>query len=1103
MTSNPFESNIENILNNQLCDFQKATVDYLYKRMMVDGQNRMLVADEVGLGKTWIAKGLVAKIFKSWYDEREKSSSKTSFNVFYICSNQSLAGQNLVKLNFGNKDSVVANVDRLTMFAIKPNKTNSPYHLYALTPDTSFNSRSTQGIKLERYIIYLLLKNCGSLNSNRLRSFLKGSGNYEHDNNIKESDLRNGLSKTYQKMLTEETFSMREFSSTYAFLGIQYETTLMDILIDLCNVFDRRKTQPSFIFNEVIGELKRVLIKACMRYMDADIFIMDEFQRYSKLIEIVGLSDKEYEAHGHSESDSIARGVFNNQYAKVLMLSATPFKAFTNEVDEIGGEIHFKEFMKVLKFLYQGCSVDWKELERNRRLFFSAMLKLKDVPIDRRDDYIEDISTHKDYLESVYSKVMVRTEKIIASNDANGMTHENPLTPIKVTSSDIKDFINLDHVFKNIYEKDKEHAPAPLDYAKSAPFAMSFLRDYKVWEKAGNHKGELSRLFNRWKSAFVDLGQINRYEFDGYTSQNGRKDCPNGKLKMLMRDLNKNAMLLWCPPSLPYYPLVGAFRGRENFTKTLIFSAWKLVPKMVSTMVSYEVEKNTIGKYDPRARYFANKNAKQNEDIDQYRRPRRQLQFQIRNKVAVSMTTLLLAYPSVSLSKMYDPVCNMRNGFSIPRVKDIIHKIQKSISGRIKEIVDKGKGSEYDTKSDNTAINWILPIRVDISNGLDSQWINKVRTKDNESGVRNHLKRLTSLLEGEESVGLPSTISENVKTRTAQNIACLVIGSPAICAYRTLQRYFKDGQDTLLALAMQIGLSFIDMFNKPESIAVVGLSYRSQRLDYWEKVIRYCADGCLQSVLDEYVFMLLNDYHTAQEVTDVICSQLSTRTGTLIVDDKESFGTEDDSTLGNRKRMRTHYAMPFGIQARTGSGVIRSSSVRSAFNSPFRPFVLTTTSIGQEGLDFHYYCREVIHWNLPNNPIDLEQREGRINRYRGKVIRQRIADKYWKELSNTNSPWHDLFDLAAKEKSNARFECDIVPNWHIEAGNSNAWIERKVPLFEFSQDIEKYELMKKALGKYRLAFGQPRQEELIEAIDDNLSEEEKEKLLIDLAPIKK
>ncbi|MDM5326796.1 hypothetical protein [Neobacillus sp. CF12] len=38
--------------------------------------------------------------------------------------------------------------------------------------------------------------------------------------------------------------------------------------------------------------------------------------------------------------------------------------------------------------------------------------------------------------------------------------------------------------------------------------------------------------------------------------------------------------------------------------------------------------------------------------------------------------------------------------------------------------------------------------------------------------------------------------------------------------------------------------------------------------------------------------------------------------------------------------------------------------------------------MGQEGLDFHYYCRKIVHWNLPSNPIDLEQREGRITQYK-------------------------------------------------------------------------------------------------------------------------
>ncbi|MBK6447179.1 MAG: hypothetical protein IPF81_18335 [Bacteroidetes bacterium] len=63
-------------------------------------------------------------------------------------------------------------------------------------------------------------------------------------------------------------------------------------------------------------------------------------------------------------------------------------------------------------------------------------------------------------------------------------------------------------------------------------------------------------------------------------------------------------------------------------------------------------------------------------------------------------------------------------------------------------------------------------------------------------------------------------------------------------------------------------------------------------------------------------------------------------------------------------------------------------------NSPFRPFILATTSIGQEGLDFHKYCRELMHWSLPDNAIDLEQREGRINRYKHFALRLNLFERY-------------------------------------------------------------------------------------------------------------
>ncbi len=58
----------------------------------------------------------------------------------------------------------------------------------------------------------------------------------------------------------------------------------------------------------------------------------------------------------------------------------------------------------------------------------------------------------------------------------------------------------------------------------------------------------------------------------------------------------------------------------------------------------------------------------------------------------------------------------------------------------------------------------------------------------------------------------------------------------------------------------------------------------------------------------------------------------------------------------------------------------RDSHLRG-FNSPFGPFVIIASSVGQEGIDLQRYCRSVIHYDLEWNPARIEQREGRVDRH--------------------------------------------------------------------------------------------------------------------------
>ena len=79
------------------------------------------------------------------------------------------------------------------------------------------------------------------------------------------------------------------------------------------------------------------------------------------------------------------------------------------------------------------------------------------------------------------------------------------------------------------------------------------------------------------------------------------------------------------------------------------------------------------------------------------------------------------------------------------------------------------------------------------------------------------------------------------------------------------------------------------------------------------------------------------------------------------------------------------------IVARVTGAVAGSERDRlfTGFNTPLVPEVLIVTTVGQEGIDLHRECRHVIHHDLPWNPATLEQRTGRVDRIGSKTERLR------------------------------------------------------------------------------------------------------------------
>jgi hypothetical protein len=185
------------------------------------------------------------------------------------------------------------------------------------------------------------------------------------------------------------------------------------------------------------------------------------------------------------------------------------------------------------------------------------------------------------------------------------------------------------------------------------------------------------------------------------------------------------------------------------------------------------------------------------------------------------------------------------------------------------------------------------------------------------------------------------------------------------------------------------------------------------------------------------------------------------------------------------QRTRCRFAQRFGeSDSEDGSEKTREGALRDAFNSPFRPFILASTSIGQEGLDFHPYCHALVHWNLPTNPVDLEQREGRVHRFKGHFIRKNLARAYG--IGGTKGgrdPWASLFRTALDRRPDA--QNDLVPFWIFDGPSK---IERRLPMLPLSRETTRMEDLKQSLALYRLTFGQPRQEELLEFLTRNSSQ---------------
>jgi hypothetical protein len=1082
---------VESILAG-LKRFQRSTVEYVFKRLYLDSDPalRFLIADEVGLGKTLVARGVIAKAIKHL---RETLGEKHRIDIIYICSNGSIARQNIKKINVAGADGFQLN-SRITLLPIQLsslNNSSNKINFVSFTPGTSFDQKSNIGMMDERVLLYKMLQKPWNLRGMSALNLLQGNvryADYFREKAWQELNINADISKRFSQMVCSKE-----------------NAKLRDDFEKLCSQFQRsRKTvRPSdqrTERNRIIGNLRAILAEACIESLEPDIIILDEFQRFKNLL------------RDDDECSILAKRLFDyvdaksNTCARVMLLSATPYKMYTLS-DEANTEDHYADFMQTYRFL---------ERDKNRQKEFEELLiEFRNILFSPKQAISSQAKEVINKIETLLRIVMVRTERLAATNDRNGMLKEVSNTSQIINTHQIRSYVALDKIAAEL------KMPNIVEYWKSSPYLLNFMDDYKF-------KQSFNEAVKEQKFCKKAINEINDCLSSVLLSENDVHsykviDPCNARLSAILKDVVDTGAwkTLWIPPSLPYYQPEEPFYSvwNSNFTKRLVFSTWKVVPKVIAIMLSYEVERRMNGLFSTNARNTS----------DARKRRGQLLKFNIADGRETGMPVLSIIYPCSTFAYYCDPLQYYSNlnttDKQLPTLSDVI----KYTKIQIEKLC-----SELNVQETSGAVDeswyWAVPILLDEIYGkkdsllFDPQISDKWSCRDDEdeettqehegkdTSFDQHVKRVRDLVnlyrDGKLKLGKKPDDLIDV-------LSLFAIAGPATCTLRALARcYSHDPQlmnnHTLWINAAQVRYAFIGMFNSPDITAMIrGLDGRDP---YWYRVIEYCAKGCLQPMLDEYVHILREslglidqlDEESIKTVTTAMRESMSLRTASLSVD------SIDDMTLQKKGRFesfgRVHFAVRFGDEkGDDGNIVTRSDQVRNSFNSPFWPFVLATTSLGQEGLDFHQYCHAVVHWNLPSNPVDLEQREGRIHRYKNHAVRKNIAKKYAQLVRKDfiGDLWEGLFSRASQDYSE-KFD-DIVPYWVLQV-EDGSHIERHIPALPLSREIDKSFLLKKSLAAYRMVFGQTRQQDLVEYLMSNFKEEEiqsiSEQLKIDLTPTK-
>ncbi len=971
--------------------FQRLTAEAAV-RALTTGSRRFLLADEVGLGKTVVAREVIAELAR-------RRRSDEPFRVYYFGSGRTVTAQNAPRLCPDSR-SALCDANRPSLMATSDIPIADTL-VFQFTPETAVprvHGRGRAGVALERALLRVLISKVlrfrlprtkAVRNAFRNAASQKGFGralrearNYYRDGRLLPG---HGFTEAFRT-------SVREVFDVDAGEHLpQHLSTALE-------------TDPKLF----VATLREALTRAALRCLPPNLIVFDEFHKYR---------DRVFALSGETEGHGFLSLLSGDTRPALLLLSATPFRQ--DQATTRGKEVRVgsSDFHRLVGFLHGPGAEGEAAYKKCVNLFGDFEHALSVRKLD------ELVKIRRSLENDLLLPRMARMERAAFRNGSQDIaTAESEHGEHLPGNEDLDLFLRFAAALKG---KDKA---AALAYWRAVPYPHQFLGgEYVAWRDAHHSK---------WR----DLSGVTP---DQRSRLRMRNPVPNVRFRRLLAAFPPELLALpWAPPSMPWWPLRGPWNQQDasqrGLEKALLFSEYRATPRSIAGLMSFAVE-------DWVARQRGWQNAKK-VNKQSFLSPK-------------SVSVVVLFHPSLWLAESVDPVsCKNRSA------KSLLAHAARSIRECLPETV------QFESRSRRHRPLWRVVPMLERAAGrgptLRALWREAVGNDFNGQVGRALARMEVAAAHDAEPTLSPAEVAD---------LAWFALSSPGVVLLRSLRRNWSEATtDSSLTSITDLSWNGLRLYlDRPW---FVGRLMKGRAVSgYPEAIQRAVIEGNLESVLDEH-FWLPDPDHDEWMSTKRKRGRLHALRDTLGIRSAPVKVFSPGHPRRASLNLAAHAVLPLtDTAAQTATGAVtklRADDLRQAFNTPFWPHVLCTTSVGQEGLDFHQWCRCIVHWDLCASPVDMEQREGRIDRFKSLAVRRALAEKLKSEGGDT---WQAL------EKGAGRLtdKSGLSPWWILDGARMEKWFFDPPS----SEERAKKERLRRLRELYRLVLGLPHSHDMLARLD--------------------